>query len=78
MKKNLKNYLILFVVIVMIILIVTFDTKFVNIKKNYDEKADITTKAVEKVTNVDDKSNEKKILNEEKNQVMIRPLMIRL
>lgn len=66
MKKNLKNYLILFVVIVMIILIVTFDAKFVNIKKNYDEKADITTKAVEKVTNVDDKSNEKKTLNEEK------------
>lgn len=65
MKKNLKKYLILFVVIVMIILIVIFDSKFANINKNNVEKEDNAIDAVEKVTNDDDKNNEKKTLNEE-------------
>lgn len=65
MKKNLKKYLILFVVIVMIILIMMFDSKFANINKNNVEKEDNVIEAVEKVTNDDDKNNEKKTLNEE-------------
>lgn len=68
MKKNLKKYSILFIVIVMISFIVLFDSKYANTKKNNVEKVDNVIDAVEKVINDDDKNDEKKTLNEEKKQ----------
>ena len=68
MKKNLKKYLILFIVIVMISFIVLFDSKYANTKKNNVGKVDNVIDAVEKVINDDDKNDEKKTLNEEKKQ----------
>ncbi len=65
MKKNLKKYLILFAVIVMITLIVLFDSKYANTKKNNVGKVDNAIDAVEKVTNEEDKNNEKKTLDVE-------------
>ena len=68
MKKNLKKYLILFIVIVMISFIVLFDSKYANTKKNNVGKVDNVIDAVEKVINDDDKNDEKKTLNEEEKQ----------
>lgn len=68
MKKNLKKYSILFIVIVMISFIVLFDSKYANTKKNNVEKVDNVIDAVEKVINDDDKNDEKKTLNEEEKQ----------
>lgn len=68
MKKNLKKYSILFIVIVMISFIVLFDSKYANTKKNNVGKVDNVIDAVEKVINDDDKNDEKKTLNEEEKQ----------
>ena len=68
MKKNLKKYLILFIVIVMISFIVLFDSKYANTKKNNVGKVDNVIDAVEKGINDDDKNDEKKTLNEEEKQ----------
>lgn len=68
MKKNLKKYLILFIVIVMISFIVLFDSKYANTKKNNVGKVDNVIDAVEKVISDDDKNDEKKTLNEEEKQ----------
>lgn len=68
MKKNLKKYLILFIVIVMISFIVLFDSKYANTKKNNVGKVDNVIDAVEKGINDDAKNDEKKTLNEEEKQ----------
>lgn len=68
MKKNLKKYLILFIVIVMISFIVLFDSKYANTKKNNVGKVDNVIDAVEKVINDNGKNDEKKTLNEEEKQ----------
>lgn len=68
MKKNLKKYLILFIVIVMISFIVLFDSKYANTKKNNVGKVDNVIDAVEKGINDNGKNDEKKTLNEEEKQ----------
>lgn len=68
MKKNLKKYLILFIVIVMISFIVLFDSKYANTKKNNVGKVDNVIDAVEKEINDNGKNDEKKTLNEEEKQ----------
>lgn len=68
MKKNLKKYLILFIVIVMISFIVLFDSKYANTKKNNVGKVDNVIDAVEKGINDNAKNDEKKTLNEEEKQ----------
>lgn len=68
MKKNLKKYLILFIVIVMISFIVLFDSKYANTKKNNIGKVDNVIDAVEKGINDNGKNDEKKTLNEEEKQ----------
>lgn len=68
MKKNLKKYSILFIVIVMISFIVLFDSKYANTKKNNVGKVDNVIDAVEKEINDNGKNDEKKTLNEEEKQ----------
>lgn len=68
MKKNLKKYLILFIIIVMISFIVLFDSKYANTKKNNVGKVDNVIDAVEKGINDNGKNDEKKTLNEEEKQ----------
>ena len=68
MKKNLKKYSILFIVIVMISFIVLFDSKYANTKKNNVGKVDNVIDAVEKGINDNGKNDEKKTLNEEEKQ----------